>query len=83
MADAIVKLFQEIYRHWAMENINRAVYDENAPLHVIIKVAVVDDKIVGQANVFRFKNNKSTAHLGFHVHPEYQRQGIGKRSANV
>jgi RimJ/RimL family protein N-acetyltransferase len=81
MCDDIIQLFKEIYPDSSMEDIKRAAYDENAPLHVSTKVAIINDKIVGQANVFHLQHNKTIANLGYHVHPEYQRQGIGQRLA--
>ena len=81
MVDDIIKLFKEIYPDSSMVDINRAAYDERSPLHVSTKVAVVNDKIVGQANVFCLQHNKNVANLGYHVHPDYQRQGIGQRLA--
>jgi RimJ/RimL family protein N-acetyltransferase len=81
MCNDIINLFKEIYPDSSMEDIKRAAYDEKSPLHVSTKVAVINDKIVGQANAFYFQHNKTIANLGYHVHPEYQRQGIGQRLA--
>ena len=77
----IARLFREIYPGWSEEYIQRALYDEKSPLHVATRVAIVDNRFVGQANVFLLQHNSSIANIGFHVHPHYQRQGIGQRLA--
>jgi len=82
MGEDIVQLFKEIYPNEPMEHIMRAAYDEGSPLHVVTKVAIVDDRIVGQANIFYLQHNKTMANIGFHVHPKYQRQGIGRTLAS-
>ena len=77
MGDDIINLFSSISPNWTMDEVKRMAYDENTPLHVSTKVSIIDDKIVGQANVFRLSNNSTIANIGYHVHPYYQRKGIG------
>jgi len=77
MGKDIIDLFSSIYPDWAIQDIKRMAYDENQQLHVTTKVAIIDDKIVGQANIFRLINNPTVANLGYHVHPDYRRRGIG------
>ena len=77
MGDGIIKLFREIYPDWPIEDVERMAYDENRELHVSTQVAICDDKILGQANVFRLPNDPRIANLGFHIHPDYRRKGIG------
>ena len=76
MGNDIIDLFSSIYPDWAMQDIERMAYDENQQLNVTTKVAIIDDKIVGQANIFRLLNKPTIANLGYHVHPDYERRGI-------
>jgi len=82
MSSKIVILFKKIYPDWSVEDLQRVTYDEKMPLHVATKLAVIDDKIIGQANVFRLQYNSNIANLGTHVHPKYQGKGIGRRFAS-
>jgi len=77
MSKGVIELFSSIYPNWTMEELNRIDYDENHQLHVTTKVAIINDQIVGQANIFRLLNNPTIANLGYHVHPDYRRRGIG------
>ena len=77
MGADIIELFSTIYPNWSREDVMRMVYYENQQSDVCTKVAIIDDKIVGQANVFRLPNNSTIANLGYHVHPDYRRRGIG------
>jgi RimJ/RimL family protein N-acetyltransferase len=81
MSDSVLKLFKEIYPEWPMEDLQRVIYDENIPLHLTTKLAIVNNRVVGQANVFRLQHNKNIANLGTHVHPKFQKKGIGTKLA--
>ena len=82
MSDWVLKLFKEIYPEWTMEDLQRAIYDENMPLHITTKLAVINNRIVGQANVFHLQHNENVAYLGTHVHPKFQKKGIGTKLAS-
>jgi RimJ/RimL family protein N-acetyltransferase len=77
MSERVIELFSTIYPNWTMEELNRITYDEDHQLHVTTKIAIINDQIVGQANIFRLLNNPTVANLGYHVHPDYRRRGIG------
>jgi RimJ/RimL family protein N-acetyltransferase len=79
MGEEISRLFLEIYPAWSLTNVQRVLYDEKSPLHVATKVAILDNRSVGQANVFLLQHKKSIANIGYHVHPRYRRQGIAQR----
>jgi RimJ/RimL family protein N-acetyltransferase len=79
MGKDIIKLFSAIYPDLPIEEVQRMEYDENQKSNVCTKVAIIDDKVVGQANVFRLPNNPTIANLGYHVHPSYRRRGIGHK----
>jgi RimJ/RimL family protein N-acetyltransferase len=82
MSDSVLKLFKEIYPEWPIADLQRVIYDENMPLHLTTKLAIVDNRVVGQANVFRLQHNKNIANLGTHVHPKFQKRGIGTKLAS-
>ena len=77
MGEDIYKLFSIIYPDWTIEDVKKMEYDEKNQGNVCTKIAIIDDNIVGQSNVFRLPNNPTIANLGYHVHPDYRRQGIG------
>ena len=81
MGDTIARLFREIYPGWTVEDVQRVLYNETSPLHVATKVAIIDDRAVGQANVFLLQNKRSIANIGYHVHPHYRRQGVARKLA--
>ena len=81
MGEDVSRLFCEIYPGWSSEDIQRVLYDERSPLHVATKVAIMDTRFVGQANVFLLPQEKTIANIGYHVHPRYRRQGIAQRLA--
>jgi len=83
MSSVIIILFREIYPDWPIENVERMAYDENRECHVSTKVAICDNKIVGQANVFRLSNDPTIANLGFHVHADYRQRGIATKLATT
>lgn len=82
MSSIIIELFSEIYPDWPIETVERMAYDENQELHVSTRVALCDEKMIGQANVFRLSHDPLIANLGFHVHPDYRRRGVGTRLSN-
>ncbi|UCB44562.1 MAG: GNAT family N-acetyltransferase, partial [Spirochaetota bacterium] len=83
MSDEIIQLFKEIYPDRSIEDAKRMAYEENRELHVSTQVAIVDGKMVGQANVFRLANEPRIANLGYHVHPDYRQRGIAAKLSSV
>ena len=81
MGEDVYRLFLEIYPAWSLTDVQRVLYDEKSPLHVTTKVAIMEKRAVGQANVFLLQHKKSIANIGYHVHPHYRRQGIAQRLA--
>jgi RimJ/RimL family protein N-acetyltransferase len=77
LGEDILKLFSIIYPDWTIEDVKRMEYEESNQGNICTKIAIIDDNIVGQANVFRLPNNPTIANLGYHIHPDYRRQGIG------
>lgn len=77
MSNQIKDLFLAIYPE-KPEIAERMCFDENIDRHISTKVAIVDNKIVGQVNIFLMKDNSEIANLGYHVHPNYHKRGIGK-----
>ena len=77
MSDSIIELFSTIYPNWDKLEVEKIAYDENNNLHIITKVAKIGNIYVGQANLFKLSNNPAIANLGYHVHPDYRRRGIG------
>ncbi|HAQ62296.1 TPA: hypothetical protein DCR49_09935 [Candidatus Delongbacteria bacterium] len=78
MSQGIRQLFLEIYPDdpSLAEKMN---FNENRVRHICTKVAMINGKIVGQANVFSFKGRPDIANLGYHIHPDYRNQGIGEK----
>jgi len=52
-------------------------FDEGRKDHVATKIAVVNGKFAGQANMFRFRNKRAVSNLGYHVLPRFRQKGIG------
>lgn len=74
----VINFFLKVYPDWTRSDAMRMAYNETAPRIVSTKLAIKDRKIVGQVNIILFKASKTVANLGYHVHPNYHRQGIGK-----
>ena len=64
MGEDVSRLFCEIYPGWSSEDVQRVLYDERSPLHVATKVAIMDTRFVGQANVFLLPQEKTIANIG-------------------
>jgi RimJ/RimL family protein N-acetyltransferase len=77
MSEGIRQLFLDIYPD-DPTIAEKMEYDENRERHLCTKVAIRDGRIVGQANIFRFKGWPDIANLGYHIHPGYRKQGIGE-----
>ncbi|OPY70829.1 MAG: Mycothiol acetyltransferase [Syntrophorhabdaceae bacterium PtaU1.Bin034] len=76
--DEVRSLFNTVYADGgAQADRLMAAYTMNAERHVITKIAVSEDnKIVGQANMWRSRKTQDSATIGYHVHPGYRRRGI-------
>ena len=46
--------------------------------HISTKIAMKNNEIIGQSNIFTLDKNRSIANLGYHVHPDFRNQGIGE-----
>lgn len=75
--DKVRNLFKSIYPNWKPAQWERMVYDENLPLHKITLLAVTDNNLLGQVNVFIVANGADLANVGYHVHPQWHKRGIG------
>jgi GNAT superfamily N-acetyltransferase len=78
MCKVVRDLFLAIYPK-KPELAERMCFDENMNRHIATKVAIINNKVVGQANVFLMKEGSEIANLGYHVHPDFHKKGIGKK----
>lgn len=76
MQQDIHDLFEAIYPDDPTK-ITRLCHNGESPYHVCTKVAYIWDNIVWQANVFYADEQHVLANLWYHVHPNFQQQGIG------
>ncbi|OVE76489.1 hypothetical protein BVX98_05785 [bacterium F11] len=76
MKDKIRILFEKIYPG-DVPIAKKMTYDENRKDHVVTKIAMVNGEPVGQANMFRVRNQEDVSYLGYHVHPEFRKKRIG------
>jgi len=74
---AVSRLFAAIYPEWEAEMLNKIAYDEQNPRHVITLLALQAGKPIGQINVFKTGLDAQLCNVGYHVHPDWQQQGIG------
>jgi GNAT superfamily N-acetyltransferase len=74
---AVTGLLSAIYPDWLPVQWERLSYDENLPLHLVTLLAVHGETPVGQINVFCICENAALGNVGYHVHPDWQGNGIG------
>jgi predicted acetyltransferase len=74
--DQVESLFAEIYPQWDPRQCSRMAYPETLPLHVLTLLAVTNNSLIGQLNVFRVGQDTELSNIGYHVHPEWRRHGI-------
>lgn len=77
-AKAVKNLFLAIYPEEISISERMCYNEKTCKGHVSTKIAKLNNKIVGQANIFLLKDSKDIANLGYHVHPDFQGKGIGK-----
>jgi len=82
MSQGIRDLFLAIYPN-NPSIAERMDFDEHVKTHVCTKIAIIEKKIVGQANIFLMKNKTDMANLGYHVHPDFHKKGIGEKMSKV
>jgi RimJ/RimL family protein N-acetyltransferase len=70
-------LFREIYPEWDEAMLDKMSYDETHPSHIKTKIALENTLIIGQVNAFWINKEKGIANIGYHVHPTYQKRGVG------
>jgi RimJ/RimL family protein N-acetyltransferase len=70
-------LLSAIYPDWLPAQWERMCYDEGLPLHLQTLLALYDETPIGQINIFRVAENARLGNVGYHVHPDWQRRGIG------
>lgn len=76
-SEKVVQLFRAIYPVWSERQYSKMAYRETHPLHVKTLLAVDLENIVGQINIFRICGECTVGNVGYHVHPTWQRKGIG------
>lgn len=76
-AEQVRTLFGAIYPEWAETMLDKMLYDEKHPFHIKTKIALENNIIIGQANAFWISKEKGIANIGYHVHPKYQKRGVG------
>jgi radical SAM protein with 4Fe4S-binding SPASM domain len=79
----IKKLFKSIYPNWGNEDFKKVLYNPKNKKHVSTKIQFIEKIAVGQANIFKIKNSKEIANLGYHIHPNHRKQGIGLRLSQL
>jgi RimJ/RimL family protein N-acetyltransferase len=77
----IKSLFSSIYPEELTIPERMSYNEKSCKSHVSTKIAFMGKKIIGQANIFLLKDKKDIANLGYHIHPDFQRKGIGKKLA--
>jgi len=79
MSQEIRDLFLAIYPNDPSKAEKMDFDEKKSKTHVCTKVAVIDNKIVGQANIFLMKDKTDMANLGYHVHPNFHKRSIGEK----
>jgi RimJ/RimL family protein N-acetyltransferase len=75
--ESIISLFTAIYPQWSASECRRMAYDENQPRHWLTLLAIQGERAVGQTNLFSLDSHHRLGNIGYHVHPGFQRKGIG------
>jgi RimJ/RimL family protein N-acetyltransferase len=73
----VISLFAAIYPLWSASECRRMAYDENQPRHRLTLLAMQEERAVGQINLFSLDPDHRLGNLGYHVHPSFQRRGVG------
>ena len=80
---AVCSLLATIYRDdGAQADRLMAFYSKSPERHITTKIALIENRVVGQANMWRWRKPDS-ATLGYHVHPDYRRHGIATALCNA
>jgi len=74
---AVSRLFAAIYPEWDADMLNKIAYDEQKPQHIMTLLALQAGTPIGQINVFKTGLDAQLCNVGYHVHPDWQQQGIG------
>jgi len=78
MVSSVKELFLKIYPD-NPSIVKKMSYDEkNIKEHISTKVAFENNLLVGQANIFMLNQKKKIANLGYHIHPDFRRRGVGE-----
>jgi RimJ/RimL family protein N-acetyltransferase len=75
-ANRVESLFAQIYPGWGHQQCSRMAYPESLPLHILTILAVREDEVIGQLNVFRVGQDMELTNIGYHVHPAWHRRGV-------
>ncbi len=78
----IIKLFSKIYPSWKEKDLKKMVYDTKKKDHIATKLAFANNKLIGQSNIFEISKEHKIGNLGYHVHPEFRKEGIGYNLAS-
>jgi len=83
MGSLILDLFLKIYpKNYPLAK--KMAYDEEKiKNHISTKVALDNQKIIGQANIFILDEKQKIANLGYHINPDFRRRGIGEALAQA
>lgn len=73
----VIDLFAAIYPQWSVPECRRMAYDENQLCHRLTLLALRGKRAVGQINLFSIDPHHRLGNLGYHVHPRFQRRGLG------
>lgn len=73
----VIHLFNRIYPNWTQDECKRMGYEAERSDHALSLLVVYKHQLIGQLNVFGVCNDCSLGNIGYHIHPEWQRQGVG------
>lgn len=73
----VIRLFAAIYPQWPEAKCRRMAYDEKQPHHRLTLLAMRHETPVGQINLFSIDPDQRLGNIGYHVHPDWQRKGVG------
>jgi RimJ/RimL family protein N-acetyltransferase len=78
----VIRLFAAIYPQWPEAECRRMAYDEKQPHHRLTLLAMHHETPVGQINLFSIDPDQRLGNIGYHVHPNWQRKGVGSLLLN-
>lgn len=78
MLPKLIQLLERVYPNCS-EIVKKLTYKKEHPLHIMTVVAVENDKIIGQANIFKKQVLGGIINVGYHVDPLNRSKGIATK----